>query len=104
MQAGDCLDDGAARGVEVAEVDEVVGQGPALVASPGGEGRKQCPLVDQADLQGEQTKEEVALGINGGHGTGLPNAGVAAGAWTPTTVSSPRAMSWIGTIIAWPLV
>ena len=67
MQAGDGLDGGAARGIEVAEVDKVVGQGSALVASPGGEGREQRPLVDQSVLQGQQTEEKVAIGIDGGH-------------------------------------
>jgi len=52
MQAGDRLEDGAAGGIEMAEVDEVVGQGSGLVAGPGGERRKQPPLVDQAVLEG----------------------------------------------------
>ena len=105
VEAGDGLDGGAARGIEVAEVDKVVGQGSALVASPGGECREQRPLVDQAVLQGEQTEEEVAIGIDGGHGDGSPERPAGpAGVWTPTTVSSPRAMNRIGRIIAWPLV
>src|ERR1700733_2087897 len=61
MQAGHGLDDGAARGIEVFEVDEVVRQGSALVASPGGERREQRPLVDQAVLQGEHTEEQIAI-------------------------------------------
>jgi hypothetical protein len=40
MQTGDGLDDGAARGVKVAELDKVVGQSLALVARPGGECRE----------------------------------------------------------------
>ena len=60
VQVGDGLDGGAARGIEVAEVDEVVGQGSVLVASPGGEGREQRPLVDQAVLEGQQAEEQVA--------------------------------------------
>ena len=74
VQTGDGLDGGAARGIEVTRVDQVVGQRSALVARPGGEGREQRPLVDQAVLQGEQTEEEIAIGIDGGHGMGLPNA------------------------------
>jgi len=60
MHTGDGLDGGPARGVEVPEIDEVVGQRPALVSRPGGEGREQRPLVDQAVLQGQQAKEQVA--------------------------------------------
>ena len=74
MQTGDGLDGGAARGIEVAELDEVVGQGSALVASPGGECRKQRPLVDQAVLEGQQAEEQIALGIDDGHATDLPDA------------------------------
>jgi hypothetical protein len=40
MQTGDGLDDGAARGVKVAELDKVVGQRLALVARPGGKCRE----------------------------------------------------------------
>jgi hypothetical protein len=35
-------------------MDEVVGQGPALIASSGSERREQRPLVDQAVLQGDR--------------------------------------------------
>ena len=37
----------------MAKVDKVVGQRATLVASPGGEGREQSPLVDQAILEGQ---------------------------------------------------
>ncbi len=104
MQAGDGIDGGATRGIEVSEVDEVVGQRPALVASPGGEGRKQRPLVDQADLQGQQTEEEVAFGIHGGHGMRLSKARQDSRAPGHRPRRPPsRATSRIGTIIARPL-
>ncbi len=51
MHIGDCLDSGTARGIQVSERDKMVGQRSALVASPGGEGRKQRPLVDHAGLE-----------------------------------------------------
>ena len=103
MKAGDGLDDLAARGIEVAEVDEMVAQRPALVPSPGGEGRKQRPLVDQAVLQCKQTDEKIAIGVDGGHDVDS-NARV-----PPTRVGThdgalPRATDRIGPIIAWPLV
>jgi len=44
----------------VPELDEVVGQGSALVAHPCGKCREQRPLVDQAVLQGQQAEEQVA--------------------------------------------
>ena len=59
-------------GVEVAAGDEVVGQGPGLVAGPGLEGGDELGLVDQAVLQGEQAEEQVAVGGDGGHGAILP--------------------------------
>ena len=74
MHTGDGFDSGPARGVEVAEVDEVVGQGSAFVACPGGEGREQRALVDEAGLEGEQSEEEIAISIDGGHNVGLPIA------------------------------
>ena len=56
-------------GVEVAAVDEVVGQRPALVAGPGVEGGDELALVDQAVLEGEQAEEQVARWVaRGGHG------------------------------------
>src|SRR5262249_52458862 len=39
---------------------------------PGPEGGDELALVDQADLQGEQAEEQVAVGGDGGHGAGLP--------------------------------
>ena len=69
MQGGDGLDGGAARGIEVAEVNEVVRQGSGLVAGPGGKGREQRALVDQAVLEGQQAEEQVAGRVaRWGHG------------------------------------
>ena len=45
-----------ARGVKVSECDEMISEGSALVASPGGEHRDQRPLVDQAVLEGQQAE------------------------------------------------
>ena len=72
VQGDQGLDAGALRGVEVAAGDEVVGQGPGLVAGPGLEGGDELGLVDQAVLQGEQAEEEVAVG---GHGASSPRDG-----------------------------
>ena len=69
------LDAGALVGVEVAAGDEVVGQGPGLVAGPGLEGGDELALVDQAVLQGQQAEEQVAVGGDGGHGRASGRAG-----------------------------
>ena len=63
------LDDGPVVGVEMAHGDEVLGQRPALVERPGLEGPDEPGLVDQAVLQGEQSEEEIAIDIGGGHDT-----------------------------------
>ncbi len=99
------LDGGAVVGVEVAAGDQVLGQRPPLLERPGLKGRDELRLVDQAVLQGEQTEEEIAIGIDGGHDVVFPERPAGpAGDWTPTTVSLHRAMNRIGRIIAWPLV
>ena len=54
------LDRSRLLGVEVAAGDEVLGQGPGLVAGPGLEGGDELALVDQAVLQGEQAEEQVS--------------------------------------------
>ncbi len=72
VQADHRLDAGLLVGVEVAAGGEVLGQGPGLVASPGLESGDELALVDQADLEGEQAEEQVAVGSAGGHGAGLP--------------------------------
>jgi hypothetical protein len=48
-----------------------MGQGSGLVASPGGECRKQRSLVDQTVLEGQQAEEQVARDVGRlGHGGG----------------------------------
>ena len=105
MQTGDGRDDGPARGVQVSELDQVVGQGPSLIAQPGGERRSQCAASRSGRFAGLVIRRKIVVGVAGGHGeerrerTAMP-----AGAWTPTMVSSPGAMNRIGRIIAWPVV
>ena len=90
MQAGDGLDGGPARRIEVPERDEVVGQGSGLVARPGVEGGDERALVDQAVLEGQQAEEQVAVGSDWGHGVSLPNLPERpAGASATTACSSP---------------
>jgi hypothetical protein len=62
-------------GVEVAAGGEVLGQGPGLVAGPSLEGGDEVALVDQADLEGDQAEEQVAVGGEDGHGACLRGAG-----------------------------
>ena len=65
------LDGNTVVGVEAAPVDQVIGQRPGLVASPGGECREQRPLVDQAILQGQQAEQQVTRRVSrSGHGGG----------------------------------
>ena len=45
------------------ELDEMVGERSALVAGPGGEGREQSPLVDQAVLQRQEAEQQVTRRI-----------------------------------------
>jgi hypothetical protein len=52
MHTNNGLDSGATRGIEVAKVDEMVGQGSGLLAHPGGECRDQRLLIDQTGLEG----------------------------------------------------
>src|SRR6478752_9629183 len=54
----EALQQGTLLGVEVAAGDEVLGQGPDLVASPGLEGGHELDVVDQAVLKGEQSEEQ----------------------------------------------
>jgi hypothetical protein len=65
------LDGRAVVGIEVAPVDEVVGQGASLVERPGLEGGDEPALVDQAVLQRQQAEEQVPFGGGGGHGASL---------------------------------
>jgi hypothetical protein len=57
---GQALQQGAMRRVEVAQGDEMVGQGPGLVPGPGVKGGDQRRLVDQAGLKGQQAEQEVS--------------------------------------------
>ena len=68
------LDDSPVVGVEIAHGDEVLGQRPALFERPGLEGPDEPGLVNQAILQSEQTEEEIAIGIGGGHNTVSPTS------------------------------
>ena len=94
------LDGGPVVGVKMAHGDEVLGQRPALLERPGLEGPDEPGLVDQAILQGEQTEEEIAIGIGGGHDTVSRTRGGSRGRWTPKLVSASGAMNCISTIIA----
>jgi hypothetical protein len=95
VQGGQGLDGGSLGGIEVAQRDQVVGQGPRLVAGPGVERGHELRLLDQAGLQGEQAEEEMAVGVRAGHGgilaviggrgTSLPSI-ARAGAATPATI------------------
>jgi hypothetical protein len=61
------VDGGAAVGVQFAVVSQVIGQGPGFVAGPDLKGCDELRLVDEADLQRDQSEEEVTLGVVG-HG------------------------------------
>ena len=63
MLGDELVQQGALPIVQVAPIDEMVGQGTGLVAGPGLEGGDELDLVDQADLQGEETEEEMSVGI-----------------------------------------
>ena len=56
---------GALVGVQVAVGHEVIGHGPGLVAGPGLEGGDELALLDQPDLQREQSEEQVARWVGG---------------------------------------
>ena len=93
VQRDQRLDGGALLGVEVAAGDEVVGQGPGLVAGPGLEGGDELALVDQAVLQGEQAEEQVAVGgeaamgrASGTHSEPGPRCGAVGPALSPRRV------------------
>src|SRR5262249_11357309 len=62
------LDRGPLVGVEIAAVDEVVGQWAGLVERPRLKSGDEPTLVNQAVLQGKQAKKQVAIGSFGGHG------------------------------------
>jgi hypothetical protein len=83
VQADHGLDAGALFGVEVVAVGQLVGQRPRAVAGPGAEGDDELVLVYQADLQGEQAEEQVAVGGEGGNGLSLREAGADIGLSAP---------------------
>ena len=62
-------------GVQIATVDQVVRDLAALVEGPSPKGGDELVLIDQAILEGEQSKEEVAVRVDGGHGTDLLGVG-----------------------------
>ena len=102
VQGGQGLDGRPLGGIEVPQGDEVVGQGPRLVAGPGVERGDELLLVDQPGLEGQQAEEKV---IVGGHGA-LPwgwvaepsRVGVSEGAVDPRdagTISFPPPLATI---------
>jgi hypothetical protein len=69
------LDDSPLGLVEMSEDDEMVGQATGLVERPGLEAGHKLALVNQPILEGKQSKEQVAVGGDGGHGKGFPRIG-----------------------------
>jgi hypothetical protein len=67
MRRGQSIEQRAMRGIEIAQRDKMVREGPGLVPGPGVERGEQRRLVDQAGLQGEQAEEEVSVVGDGGH-------------------------------------
>ena len=68
------LDRASIVGVQIAPGHKMLGQRPLFLERPGLKGRDELRLVDQPILQSEQTEEEIAIGIDGSHEVGLPNA------------------------------
>ena len=64
MQGDHRFNRGAALGVRAAPVSQVVGQWPFFVADPGLERSDKLRLVDDPDLQCDQPKQEVAVGVD----------------------------------------
>ena len=81
------FNDGPVVGVEMAHGDEVLDERPALVERPGLEGPDEPGLVDQAILQGEQTDEEIAVGIGQAMTRSPGRPAAPEGAAIPTSVS-----------------
>src|SRR4051794_41291563 len=84
---GQALQQRPMRRLEVAQGDEVSGQGYCLVAGPGLESADELKLVDQAVLEGEHPKEQVAIGAC--HGTDLLEGPWSVGARLPRRASGP---------------
>ena len=70
VQVGQGLDHRPLGVAQVAQGDEVVGQGSRLVAGPGVEGGDELGRLDQAVLQREQAEQEVAFGGHGASSSG----------------------------------
>jgi hypothetical protein len=68
VQVGQGLDHRPLGVAQVAQGDEVVGQGSRLVAGPGMKSGHELGRLDQASLQREQAEQEVAFGGDGSHG------------------------------------
>jgi len=56
-----------------AALDEQVGQGDVLARRPAGTGVGELAGVDQLHLQRKHPKQEVAVGVEWGHGGGAPD-------------------------------
>jgi hypothetical protein len=92
------LDRGSVVGIEVATVDEVVGQGSVLLERPRLEGGHQLRLVDQSDLEGEQAEEQITIRGDGCHGPQLPvgrRDRWAFGTRGRAPAARPRRIGWI---------
>ncbi len=73
---GHCRQEGSALVVDRAPIDEDLGQGPGPRSRPGPEGPDQLILVNQANLQGQQPKQEIPRRlVDSGHERWLPIAG-----------------------------
>jgi hypothetical protein len=83
VDRGQRLDRRSLGRIEVTERDEVIGDRSRLVAGPRVEADEQRRLVDQAGLQGEQSEQQVSLGVCSGHGRWL-----LADRWSPTTLQA----------------
>ena len=57
-----CRDRCSAVGVQATPVAQVIRQGPGLFVRPGLERRDELSLIDQADLQRDQPKQEIMVG------------------------------------------
>ena len=62
MQGREGRKGGLLGAVQMPKRDQVVGQWPRLVASPGMERRDKLCRLDQAGLKGEQAEEQMAIG------------------------------------------
>jgi hypothetical protein len=100
VQCDHGLDRGALLGVETPTVAKMVSQRPSLVTSPRLEGGHELALVDQANLKGEQSEEQISVSGKGGHGAGLPRARHGRCAVGPRRRGPAAVVRWIGWIIS----